>query len=112
VNPCGRIQEPPFRLEAAPNELWDRRRMAAEFGVAESEIDRWVWARRLPRPDPVLGTRTDRAVPTAASRGNTLAGTSRSKDQPRRRWRSAEAGEHPCVNTLRSNHECAKEAIG
>jgi hypothetical protein len=40
----------PFRLEPPPNELWDKRRMAREFGVTESTIDRWVRGGRLPQP--------------------------------------------------------------
>jgi hypothetical protein len=40
----------PFRLQPPPNELWGRSRMASEFGVTESTIDRWVRDGRLPRP--------------------------------------------------------------
>jgi hypothetical protein len=40
----------PFRLESPPNELWSRRRVASEFGVAESTIDGWVRTGRLPQP--------------------------------------------------------------
>jgi hypothetical protein len=40
----------PFRLESPPNELWNRRRLAGEFGVDEGQIDRWVVSGYLPRP--------------------------------------------------------------
>jgi hypothetical protein len=50
VNPSGRIQEPPFRLEAPPNELWSRKRMASEFGVTEATITRWAQSGQIPRP--------------------------------------------------------------
>jgi hypothetical protein len=50
MSPSGRIQEPPFHLEPPPNELWSRSRLASEFGVTESTIDRWVKSGRLPQP--------------------------------------------------------------
>jgi hypothetical protein len=45
-----RPDDGPFCLEAPPNELWSRGRMASEFNVRESTIDGWVRNGRLPQP--------------------------------------------------------------
>jgi hypothetical protein len=48
--PPGGTPEPPFKLEAPPNELWTLKRMCREFGVDDSMIHRWVADGRLPKP--------------------------------------------------------------
>jgi predicted DNA-binding transcriptional regulator AlpA len=43
--------EPPFRLESPPNELWALDRIREEFGgVSKTTIYDWIRAGRLPRP--------------------------------------------------------------
>ena len=42
--------EPPFRLQALPNELWTLTLLGDEFGVSKSTIYEWIRLGRLPQP--------------------------------------------------------------
>jgi hypothetical protein len=42
--------DPPFRLESPPDELWSKARLAREFGITEREVDERVRTGRIPGP--------------------------------------------------------------
>lgn len=43
-------EDPRFRLQSPPNELWGLTRLQSEFGVSKSMIYEWIRSGRLPKP--------------------------------------------------------------